>query len=428
MKDRLSKWPFFGQFASISSHANIAPGYGAVTTHHAGILGHGYRTKTEPRYSHRMAGRLSARDDQKHCVGPVPALLLHTSRRLERHTDWRGAGHHSRARRDRGSLRRCILRQPEAGSIRAAPYGNAGWYRTLRRWLCGRILTTSGSGPIRPVLYKGRGDRREWQSWYAPGIYRRDGAPPAADELPQPIMQDGVVRSGLNIDQGIGPVAVVGATGRLGLEVLRALRSQGVTVRALARDRDRAAALLPADVDRAIIDVRDAAAFAGALRGIQRVVFAASATAGGAGDNTPRAVEYEAVCTLAAAARSLSLAQVLLVSSAACSQREHIHNLWGDILLWKLRSEEVLRSSGVPYTILRPTGLRAHPGGRRGIRFVQGDRIALGEEISRVDVASLCVALLADPHGLGKTFEAYNDDSLPPGAWVGTFERLRSDV
>ena len=280
--------------------------------------------------------------------------------------------------------------------------------------------------PLR-VLYKGRGDRREWQSWYAPGIYRRDGAPPAADELPQPIMQDGVVRSGLNIDQGIGPVAVVGATGRLGLEVLRALRSQGVTVRALARDRDRAAALLPADVDRAIIDVRDAAAFAGALRGIQRVVFAASATAGGAGDNTPRAVEYEAVCTLAAAARSLSLAQVLLVSSAACSQREHIHNLWGDILLWKLRSEEVLRSSGVPYTILRPTGLRAHPGGRRGIRFVQGDRIALGEEISRVDVASLCVALLADPHGLGKTFEAYNDDSLPPGAWVGTFERLRSD-
>lgn len=280
--------------------------------------------------------------------------------------------------------------------------------------------------PLR-VLYKGRGERADWRSWYAPGIYRRDLAPPAEDELPQPIAQDPSVRAALQIDPAVGPVAVVGATGRLGLEIVQALRSHGVSVRALARDRDRAAALLPHDVDRVIVDIRDAEAFCAALRGTQRVVFAASATAGGTGDNTPRAVEYDAVCTLAEAARSLALAQVLLVSSAACTQREHIHNLWGDILLWKLRSEDVLRSSGVPYTVLRPTGLRAHAGGRRGIRLIQGDRIALGEEIARADVASLCVALLGDPHALGKTFEAYNDDSLPPGSWVGTFQRLQAD-
>ena len=131
--------------------------------------------------------------------------------------------------------------------------------------------------------------------------------------------------------------------------------------------------------------------------------------------------------TLIAAARRLNLAQVLLVSSAACTQREHIHNLWGDILLWKERSEQLLRGSGVPYTVLRPTGLRAYPGGQRGIRFVQGDRIAFGEEICRADVASLCVGLLSDPAGLGRTFEAYNDDSIPPGSWVGTFCQLAGD-
>jgi uncharacterized protein YbjT (DUF2867 family) len=281
--------------------------------------------------------------------------------------------------------------------------------------------------PLR-ALYKGRGEQRDWRSWYAPGIYRRDPGPPLPDELPQPVPQDPMQRKSLQVAPRIGPVAVVGATGRLGLELVQALRSHGVPVRALARDAGKAARLLPSDVERLIVDVRDAAGFERALRGVRRVVFAASATAGGEGYNTPHAVEYEAVRTLAAAARSLSLEQVLLVSSAACTQLEHIHNLWGDILLWKQRSEQWLRSSGVPYSVLRPTGLRAHPGGQRGIRFVQGDRIALGEEISRADVASLCVGMLSDPQALGKTLEAYNDDSLPPGSWVGTFGSLAPDA
>jgi len=280
--------------------------------------------------------------------------------------------------------------------------------------------------PLR-ALYKGRGERRDWRSWYAPGIYRRDAAPARADELPQPIAQDPAVRRPLQVDPCIGPVAVVGATGRLGLELVRALRLHGVEVRALARNADRLATLLPRDVERMVVDVRDAVAFERALHGSRRVVFAASATAGGADDNTPRAVEYDAVRTLASVALKQQFEQVLLVSSAACTQREHIHNLWGDILLWKQRSEQALRLSGVPYTVLRPTGLRAHAGGQRGIRFVQGDRIALGEEIARADVASLCVALLGDSQALGKTFEAYNDDSLPPGSWVGTFDRLAPD-
>jgi uncharacterized protein YbjT (DUF2867 family) len=97
---------------------------------------------------------------------------------------------------------------------------------------------------------------------------------------------------------------------------------------------------------------------------------------------------------LVAAASRHGLRRVLRVSSAACTQREHIHNLWGDILLWKMRAEACLRRSGVPYKVLRPIGLRQKPGGLRGIRLVQGDRIAFGEEIAREDVASLCVASL----------------------------------
>jgi uncharacterized protein YbjT (DUF2867 family) len=281
--------------------------------------------------------------------------------------------------------------------------------------------------PLR-AIYKGRGEHRDWRSWYAPSVYRRDNQPPRVDELPKPIEQPPRASLPLRVDTRIGPVAVIGATGRLGLEIVRALQHHGVAVRAIARDARKAAARLPRNTESAIADVRDAAAVEQALRGTRRVVFAASATAGGSGANTPRAVEYEGVRAVAHAARALGLDQVLLVSSAACTQSEHIHNLWGDILVWKYRSEQLLRSSGARYTILRPTGLRASPGGQRGIRFVQGDRIALGEEISRADVASLCVALLSDPAGLSKTFEAYNDDTLVPDGWVGTFDSIRPDI
>ena len=133
--------------------------------------------------------------------------------------------------------------------------------------------------------------------------------------------------------------------------------------------------------------------------------------------------------SLVAAAHALNLAQVLLVSSAACTQREHIHNLWGDILLWKERSEQWLRSSGVPYTVLRPTGLRAYAGVDSAasvscrVTGLPSARRSAGQ-MSR----AWCVGLLSDPASLGKTFEAYNDDSLPPGSWVGTFGQLARDA
>jgi uncharacterized protein YbjT (DUF2867 family) len=223
-------------------------------------------------------------------------------------------------------------------------------------------------------------------------------------------------------------VLVIGATGRLGVELVAALRAQRIAVRGLVRDAARAAERLPADVELSIGDLRDPAAVRAAVQGMRSIVFAASATAGGSGDNTPQTVEFEGLQHVMDAARGGALQRLLLVSSAACTQREHVHNLWGDILLWKARSEAALRASGLPYTIVRPLGLRNYPGGVRGVRFVQGDRIAFGEEITRPDVARVLVATLADPCTQGCSFEAYNDDSLPPESWVGAFDGLRRDA
>jgi uncharacterized protein YbjT (DUF2867 family) len=290
---------------------------------------------------------------------------------------------------------------------------------------------TDASRPAYPyplrTIYKGRGDPGHWENWYAPAVYRRTPEPLRADELPRPLPPPPATTPPPAWPVPKTPVAVFGASGRLGSALLEALSVAGMRRRAVVRDPRRlaAAGLLAEEV--ATADVRDAAAVDAALAGATYAIFAASATAGGSGDNTPGAVEYQGLVNVVEAARRHRLVRLVLVSSAACTQREHIHNLWGGILECKARAEEYLRRSGVPYTVLRPTGLRLYPGGQRGIRLVQGDRIAFGEEICREDVATLCVAALADPGAAARTFEAYNDDSLAPGTWRGAFGSLRPD-
>ncbi|KAL9233981.1 hypothetical protein vseg_008909 [Gypsophila vaccaria] len=72
------------------------------------------------------------------------------------------------------------------------------------------------------------------------------------------------------------------------------------------------------------------------------------------------------------------------------------------ILTYKLKGEDLLRESGIPYTIVRPCALTEEPAGADLI-FDQGDNIT--GKISREEVARICVAALASPHARDKTFE-----------------------
>jgi len=78
----------------------------------------------------------------------------------------------------------------------------------------------------------------------------------------------------------------------------------------------------------------------------------------------------------------------------------------GGILTWKLRGEDVVRESGVPYTIIRPCALTEEPGGQ-ALVFEQGDNIR--GRVSREDIAQLCVQLLEQPQACNLTFEVKED-------------------
>lgn len=74
----------------------------------------------------------------------------------------------------------------------------------------------------------------------------------------------------------------------------------------------------------------------------------------------------------------------------------------GFILTYKLKGEDLIRESGLPYTIVRPCALTEEPAGADLI-FDQGDNIT--GKISREEVARICVAALESPFALDKTFE-----------------------
>lgn len=60
----------------------------------------------------------------------------------------------------------------------------------------------------------------------------------------------------------------------------------------------------------------------------------------------------------------------------------------GGIMTFKLYGEDVLRDSGVPYSIIRPVALTEEPGGAP-LEFDQRDNIK--GKISRDDVADICL-------------------------------------
>ncbi|KAK4361226.1 hypothetical protein RND71_020178 [Anisodus tanguticus] len=72
------------------------------------------------------------------------------------------------------------------------------------------------------------------------------------------------------------------------------------------------------------------------------------------------------------------------------------------ILTFKLKGEDEIRESGIPYTIVRPCALTEEPAGADLI-FDQGDTIT--GKISREEVARICVAALKSPYACDKTFE-----------------------
>jgi uncharacterized protein YbjT (DUF2867 family) len=104
----------------------------------------------------------------------------------------------------------------------------------------------------------------------------------------------------------------------------------------------------------------------------------------------------------------------------------------GMVLEWKGKGEDALRSSGLPYTIVRPGGLKPFPGqpacpeGVEPLSLNARDSIQ-GGVVCRADVALVMAGALGNADALGKTVELKADKTLPLDGWRSAWAGLPKD-
>jgi uncharacterized protein YbjT (DUF2867 family) len=187
-------------------------------------------------------------------------------------------------------------------------------------------------------------------------------------------------------------VLVAGASGRLGVEIVGELKRRGYSVRALVRDPARLAGRAEPDEVFAA-DARDPSALAGACEGVRVVVSAlgASLALGRTKDRAGfREVDYAGNRNLLAEARRAGARRFVYVSM-------HGVEALPGVAYVEAHEEFVreLKSSGMDYTVVRPTGFFYVFGevlnmARRGRGAVVGRGDARTNPVHERDVARAC--------------------------------------
>ena len=220
-------------------------------------------------------------------------------------------------------------------------------------------------------------------------------------------------------------VLVAGATGQTGRLIVTELLANGYDVRALVRDPAKARQTLGDRIEIVQGDVKDPASLAAAITGTDAVISAIGARAA-TGPERPEMIDYEGVKNLVAAAVAARSQQFVLVSSRGVTQADNsLNKVFGNVLIWKLKGEDALRASGVPYTIVRPGGLVNAAGGDKDIVLEQGDAVSAQSTITRADVARICVEALKFPEARNRTFEVSARAGAKVSDWRAKFAALK---
>ncbi|EAZ93156.1 SDR family oxidoreductase [Crocosphaera chwakensis] len=243
-------------------------------------------------------------------------------------------------------------------------------------------------------------------------------------------------------------ILVAGATGGVGQLVVAKLLEKNLSVRALTRNQSKAEQMFNDQVDIVIGDIRYPDTLASITQDVTHIICCTGTTAFPSQrwdfanlfdpKNTPQAVDGEGVKNLIVAAPK-NLKRFVFVSSCGVLRKDslpfNILNIFG-VLDAKLYAENTLKSSGLPYTIIRPgrlidgpytsydlnTLLRAKTDGKKAVILGTGD--TLNGETSRIDVANVCVECLKDEITINKAFDIINSGVRPP---VVDWEKLFSE-
>lgn len=203
---------------------------------------------------------------------------------------------------------------------------------------------------------------------------------------------------------------VAGATGQTGRRIVSQLVERSIPVRAMVRDRQKAEALLPQEVELVVGNVLQLQALKDAIAD-STVLLCATGASPSFNPLEPFQVDYIGTKNLVDAAVACNVEQFVLVSSLCTSKLLHPLNLFWLILLWKKQAEQYLQHSGLTYTIVRPGGLKNEDNDDQVV-MTAADKLFDGS-IPRTKVAQVCVESLMTPTAQNKIVEIVAQPTAP---------------
>jgi uncharacterized protein YbjT (DUF2867 family) len=222
-----------------------------------------------------------------------------------------------------------------------------------------------------------------------------------------------------------GIVLVVGATGKLGTEVVRQLREQGWPVRAMARSSAKAGHLQALGAEVAIGDLLDRTSLARACEGVAFVVASAHAALS-RGANRPRTVDGAGHRDLIDVAHQAGVRHFVYVSAMGIGPDHPV-----DFFRIKYETERYLESSGLSYSIVRGAAFMETQNEIVGKSFLKNGKafiIGRGDKrnnyVSVVDVARFVALALQDERLHGRMTEVGGPENLTQTQLVDIYEKV----
>lgn len=211
-------------------------------------------------------------------------------------------------------------------------------------------------------------------------------------------------------------ILVTGGTGFVGSHLIKRLRKENLPVRAVVRNPDKASQLVDLGVDVVQGDISDTTSLERATAGIERVVHLVGIIQETAGA-TFQGVHVDATRNLLDAAKKAGVLHFFFQSALGTrpgAQSRYHRTKW--------EAEELVRASGIPFTILRPSLLYG-PGDQFTIRLSGMIRASpvlpvIGSGSSKVqplfidDLATCILKAVTSDCCLNEIFEVGGPDQL----------------
>jgi uncharacterized protein YbjT (DUF2867 family) len=202
-------------------------------------------------------------------------------------------------------------------------------------------------------------------------------------------------------------IAIAGGHGQIALHLARMLSERGDEVRSLIRNPDHAGDIEAAGAEPVVCDLENAADedVAAAVGDAEAVVFAAGAGPG-SGPDRKWTMDYGGAVKLIRAAKGNGVDRYVIVSSMGADAGAPGDDTFAVYLRAKGKADDVLRTSGLDYTVIRPGRLTNDAGTGSVALTENGARGA----IPRADVAAVLAAVLQAPNTIGKSLDLISGD------------------